>query len=388
MWGYTSPSHLFIDYTADDLKRLVSTNLQGSIYITQLAVKQMLAQKSGGGVVSITASLADNPIAGINASIAMITKGGLNAVTRSLAIEYAKDGIRVNAVAPGVVDTPLHKTDPKEVLRGRKGPILIDRAVIAVAGFAAAMAAPSLALAHVLLVNGEVITNYDIGQRTKFNTLASYESPPRQEVIEELIDDKLKAQVAYRYKIDLTDKDVDQQYAKTAKRIRISADQPTRQLPQGHADVGYDYTLRPILFLAQRSDATALEARRKEAEALRTRFTDCETGLPAARAQRGVVIREPITKNSFDLARSLLTEPPVYLIDEPTAGIDPRTSEDIYDLIASLARDAGKAILLVDQDIKNALAIADYVYVVKNGSVASQGSRTTFGGDTDALVAR
>jgi len=111
---FTKP---FTDYTADDFERLVSINLGGSIYITQLAVKQMLAKKSGGSVVSITASLADNPIAGVNASIAMMTKGGLNAMTRSLAIEYAKDGIRVNAVAPGVVDTPLHKTDPKDMLK-------------------------------------------------------------------------------------------------------------------------------------------------------------------------------------------------------------------------------------------------------------------------------
>src|SRR5215813_9499537 len=95
---FTKP---FTDYTAEDFRRLVSTNLEGSI--TQLAVKQMLAQKSGGSVVSITASLADNPIAGVNASIAMVTKGGLNAITRSL-IEYAKDGIRVNAVAPAEVD--------------------------------------------------------------------------------------------------------------------------------------------------------------------------------------------------------------------------------------------------------------------------------------------
>jgi NAD(P)-dependent dehydrogenase (short-subunit alcohol dehydrogenase family) len=111
---FTKP---FTDYTAEDFQRLVSTNLEGFISITQLAVKQMLAQKSGGSVVSITAALADNPIAGVNASIAMITKGGLNAITRSLAIEYAKEGIRVNAVAPGVVDTPLHKNNPKDFLK-------------------------------------------------------------------------------------------------------------------------------------------------------------------------------------------------------------------------------------------------------------------------------
>jgi NAD(P)-dependent dehydrogenase (short-subunit alcohol dehydrogenase family) len=66
--------------------------------------------------VNISASLADQPVAGINASVSMITKGGLNSVIRSLAIEYAKEGIRFNAVAPGVVDTPLHKDDPTDVL--------------------------------------------------------------------------------------------------------------------------------------------------------------------------------------------------------------------------------------------------------------------------------
>jgi NAD(P)-dependent dehydrogenase (short-subunit alcohol dehydrogenase family) len=97
----------FTEYTADDFRALVSTNLAGFIYITQLAVKQMQAQRSGGSVVSISAALVDNPIAGVTASLSMITKGGLNAVTRSLAMEYAKEHIRFNAVAPGVVDTPL-----------------------------------------------------------------------------------------------------------------------------------------------------------------------------------------------------------------------------------------------------------------------------------------
>ena len=107
----------FTEYTADDFRALVSTNLAGFIYITQLAVKQMQAQKTGGSIVSITASLVDNPIAGLPASLPMITKGGLNAVVRSLALEYAKEHIRFNAVAPGTVDTPLHAGNSKETLK-------------------------------------------------------------------------------------------------------------------------------------------------------------------------------------------------------------------------------------------------------------------------------
>jgi NAD(P)-dependent dehydrogenase (short-subunit alcohol dehydrogenase family) len=111
---FTKP---FTDYTAEDFKSLVKTNVEGFLYITQLAIKQMLAQKTGGSIVTITAALARNPIRGVTASVPMITKGGLETITRHLAMEYAKDGIRVNAVAPGVVDTPLHKNDPKEVLQ-------------------------------------------------------------------------------------------------------------------------------------------------------------------------------------------------------------------------------------------------------------------------------
>ncbi len=107
----------FTDFTSADLKSLSSTNLEGFLHVTQDAVKQMLAQKSGGSVVTITSSLTVNPIAGITASVPMITKGGLEAVTRSLALEYAKDHVRFNAVAPGFVDTPLHKDNPKDFLK-------------------------------------------------------------------------------------------------------------------------------------------------------------------------------------------------------------------------------------------------------------------------------
>jgi NAD(P)-dependent dehydrogenase (short-subunit alcohol dehydrogenase family) len=124
----------FTEFTREDFDTLVSVNLYGFIYIAQLAVQQMLKQKSGN-VVSITASLADSPIAGVNASVSMITKGGLNSVIQSLAIEYAKEGIRFNAVAPGVVNTPLQKGLTKEYLKTRQpmgGITVVDDIVDAV----------------------------------------------------------------------------------------------------------------------------------------------------------------------------------------------------------------------------------------------------------------
>ena len=106
----------FTEYTAADVDALVSVNLLGFVNVTQLAVKEMLAKKAGA-VISISAALADHPIAGVDAAVSMMTKGGVNTMTRSLAIEYATAGLRFNAVAPGVVNTPLHKDDPKDHLR-------------------------------------------------------------------------------------------------------------------------------------------------------------------------------------------------------------------------------------------------------------------------------
>jgi len=103
----------FTEFTHEDFDALVSTNLLGFFYFTQRTVREMVKQKSGC-VVSITAALADRPIAGENGSISMITKGGLNSATQNLAVEYAKDGIRFNAVAPGVTDTPMHRSDSND----------------------------------------------------------------------------------------------------------------------------------------------------------------------------------------------------------------------------------------------------------------------------------
>jgi NAD(P)-dependent dehydrogenase (short-subunit alcohol dehydrogenase family) len=106
----------FTDFTTEDFNTLVSVNLLGFFYITQVAVKQMLRHKSGN-VVNITAALADQPIAGLNASVSMMTKGGLNTATRSLAIEYAKEGIRFNAVAPGASIRHCTRMVPRILLR-------------------------------------------------------------------------------------------------------------------------------------------------------------------------------------------------------------------------------------------------------------------------------
>ena len=226
--------------------------------------------------------------------------------------------------------------------------------IVATACVFAAIAAPSRALAQhvVLVVNGEVITDYDIEQRTKFNTLSNHKTPARQDVIEELIDEKLKVQIGRRYKIEISDSEVDSSYADMAKRMHMTSDQLTQMLTQGGVDsktlkariradttwqyiirgkfqsslqineksvlaemetqkkgegekVGYEYTLRPILFVVPRGNTALQESRRKDAEALRARFTSCDSGLAFARSLRDVAIREPITKNSSDLAPAL-----------------------------------------------------------------------------------
>jgi NAD(P)-dependent dehydrogenase (short-subunit alcohol dehydrogenase family) len=97
----------FTDYTADDFRSVIDVNLAGFFHITQFALAQMLKQESGH-VVQVTTALVDHALSSVPAGLAALTKGGLDAVTRALAIEYAKKGIRVNAVAPGIIQTPMH----------------------------------------------------------------------------------------------------------------------------------------------------------------------------------------------------------------------------------------------------------------------------------------
>lgn len=107
----------FTEYTTDEFNSLVSITLAGFLYITQLSVKQMLKQKSGS-IVNISATLAEQPIVGVSAAVQIMVKGGLNAVTGALAMEYAKEGIRVNAIGVGVIKTPMHQPETHEALKG------------------------------------------------------------------------------------------------------------------------------------------------------------------------------------------------------------------------------------------------------------------------------
>jgi peptidyl-prolyl cis-trans isomerase SurA len=231
-----------------------------------------------------------------------------------------------------------------------------SRAVIAAACLIAACAAapcPAAAQQVVLIVNGDIITDYDIDQRMKFMALSNHKQPSRIEVIEDLIDEKLKVQVSRRYKVEISEKDVDQNYAEMGKRLHLTSEQLTQAFAQSGVDsatlkariradtawqylirgkfqsslqiseksvlaeikarrpddaaptVGYDYTLRPILFVVQHGDSALFEQRRRDAELLRARFNSCDNGLAVARGLRDVAVREPITKNSSELLPAL-----------------------------------------------------------------------------------
>lgn len=107
----------FVDYTREDYNKVLSVNLAGFFYVTQEAVREML-KRGSGHIVQITTTLVEQPVKGVDAALASLTKGGLDAVTRALAIEYADKGIRVNAVAPGLIKTPMHSPDTHEFLAG------------------------------------------------------------------------------------------------------------------------------------------------------------------------------------------------------------------------------------------------------------------------------
>ncbi|RVJ74003.1 SDR family NAD(P)-dependent oxidoreductase [Sinorhizobium medicae] len=117
----------FIEMTQEDYEHNLGVNVAGFFHITQRAALEMLKQGSGH-IVSITTSLVDQPMVGMPSALASLTKGGLNAVTRSLAMEFSRSGVRVNAVSPGVIKTPMHPVETHSALAalhpvGRMGDI-------------------------------------------------------------------------------------------------------------------------------------------------------------------------------------------------------------------------------------------------------------------------
>jgi peptidyl-prolyl cis-trans isomerase SurA len=198
----------------------------------------------------------------------------------------------------------------------------------------------------VVIVNGEPITALDIEQRSKLAELSTHKAPARQEVLDELINEKLKVREAKKFGLEISSSEVDSAFATMAGRMRLTPDQLTDQLaksgihvatlkarikadltwPQlvrgryssslqiGDKDiltamdskstdtVGYDYTLRPILFLVPAgSPETFVEGRKREAEALRNRFQDCESGIAFARALKDVAVRDQVIRSSADI---------------------------------------------------------------------------------------
>ena len=242
-----------------------------------------------------------------------------------------------------------------------------------IAGCAVALAvlagggSPLQAQSVAVLVNGEPITNYDIEQRSKLISLTSQKQMPRQEVIDQLIDEKVKIREAKKYGVDPSASDVDQSYAAMSSRMRISVDQLTKSL-EGHGirpdtlkarlktdmvwtslvrgrfkeslqvgekDVAaaakeggeqtqveaFEYKMQPIVLIVPPGSApAAIELRKKEAEALRERVQTCEAANSYFKSMQNAVIREPVTKTSADLPgplRELLDKTPIGHLTAP-----------------------------------------------------------------------
>ena len=215
----------------------------------------------------------------------------------------------------------------------------------------ALIAIPSAARAQIVaLVNGDPITALDVARRTKLIQLSTQKSPTRQEVLDELIDDKLKVQIGKRYIAEVPKREIEGAFSNIARRAGMTSDQFTKSLTSAgisveglkeriHADFvwgqiirgkfrsslqvgdqevavklqgkekqeppGYDYTLRPILLVVARGAPPATyEARKHEAEGLRNRFQGCAEGLRIAMALPDVAVRATIKKSSSDLGQT------------------------------------------------------------------------------------
>jgi peptidyl-prolyl cis-trans isomerase SurA len=234
--------------------------------------------------------------------------------------------------------------------RNRSTSIVVQARLLA-AALIIASCGSAMAQHVVVFVNGDPITAIDIEQRIKFNALSGGKPAPRQKVLDELIDEKLKVREGHRWGINVSDADVNNSFATMARRMNRSTEQLTQDLAQKgikpntlktriRADIvwqqlvrgryqsrlpvsdrevvsllesqnledtlGYDYTLRPILFLIPPgAPASTYEARRKQADALRKSFKGCVESIPAVRAMPNVVARDQVIRSSADIPEAL-----------------------------------------------------------------------------------
>jgi peptidyl-prolyl cis-trans isomerase SurA len=258
-------------------------------------------------------------------------------------------------------------------------------------------AAPhALAQQVAVIVNGQPITSFDIDQRSKLTTLTTHKTPPRQQVLEELIDEKIKVSAGKRYHLEMTDLEVDQAMGEMAGRMRMNAQQLTQmltkegvsaytlrdriraetvwqQLVRGKFQAsfqinekqidsalqnrnekevdGVEYTLQPILFFVARgAGEEGISARKRDVEALRARFDSCQTGLPVARSLRSVAVRAPIVKTSADLAPALRE-----ILDKVQVGhlTDPEVTPQGIQVFALCKRQATKVGSAAKKEVQN-----------------------------------
>lgn len=268
-----------------------------------------------------------------------------------------------------------------------------------VAAFLCAAATPAFAQQVVVMVSGEPITAFDIDQRMKFNELTTHKKSVRQEVIDELIDEKLKVKEGKRWGIEVPDSEVNDQVANMAGRMRINAEQLTQNLAHSgvaittlrtriraeqvwqslvrgryqssltvpekdvlsaleakkadEADtVAFDYTMRPILFLVPPgAGEAAYEARKKEAEALRTRFKSCDEGLTLARSIHDVAVRDLVVRSTADMnadTRKIIESVP---LGQTTA---PEVSKLGVEMFAICAKNDSKADTAAKKQVREA----------------------------------
>ena len=265
--------------------------------------------------------------------------------------------------------------------------------------------APAHAQTVVVMVNGEPITNMDIEQRSKLNMMTTNKQPNRQDVINELIDEKVKIKEAKRFGVDPGVSDVDQSYAQMAQRMRLSANQLTEVLEKrgvrpetlrsrikadmvwgslvrgrfkeslqvGERDVATavrgsgvenleveasEYKMQPVVLIVPRgSPDEAYQQRKKEAESLRERVTSCADANNYFKSMRGAAVREIVTKTSADLPdalREMLEKTPVGHLTPPE-----RTKQGI-EMVALCARNKTKIDTPKKREIREKMFVEKY----------------------------